>query len=531
MTRLLVAVRCAPRLFVSLAAIAALAPLVANASLPSEYTELEYFSISGNGAANNSSTPLKFWLNTGVVTKHDWTIEVAFAYDQLADSSHQSSLLWDGEIGFWNYTPSRNGHPLVSISSTYYEPSYVLQAGKKHVFKLYNGVLLIDGVLENVFNTTTDYGRGLVLFGSYYGRSDTVPTSRGCDGKFYYARVFNGSFVEVMNLVPARRNSDNVVGAYDTVRGQFLENAGSGGSFTAGPVKTGEPAEMTIVSVQNSGSKSAPVYSPVVMRGGAKLRAGQDYTFDVTTNDAGTAIMSVTGIGACAGETAEAKFQSVLDLKSGYVELEYLRSSLIQTDNMPYIDTGFVPDSNTRADFSFTAHPHVSDAFSPFGKLTSDYKRRLQVIGLYGSNRRNQWEIDFGNNGWAQTTAEQPYGPGTHTFSLDGNVFNLDGYTYSFTSETFEKDGITAYIFTEHIGDTIKYPTPMDLYWMKIWDDGDLVRNYIAVSNTETSAVGLYDTVNGVFYGNANPSSADFIGGPALLIPESGHNGFILIVR
>lgn len=37
-----------------------------------------------------------------------------------------------------------------------------------------------------------------------------------------------------------------------------------------------------------------------------------------------------------------------------------MRSSLIQTDNMPYIDTGFVPDGNTRVDFSFTVHPHVS---------------------------------------------------------------------------------------------------------------------------------------------------------------------------
>jgi hypothetical protein len=343
--------------------------------------------------------------------------------------------------------------------------------------------------------------------------------------------VFDGSFVEVMNLVPAQRDSDGIVGAYDTIAGRFLENAGSGGSFTAGPVKTDVSSEMTIVSVLRSGTRNAPAYSPVVMRGGTKLRVWRDYTFAVTTNDAGTAIMSVTGVGTYAGETAEAKFRSVLDSRSGYVELEYLRSSLIQTDNMPYIDTGFVPDSNTRVDFSFTVHPHVSQAFSPFGKLTSDYKRKLQVIGLYGSNRRNQWETDFGNGAQINTTAGQPYGFGTHTFSLDGNVFKLDGYTYSFASETFEKDGITAYIFTEHIGNTVKYPTPMDLYWMKIWDDGELVRNYIAVSNTATGSVGLYDTANEVFYGNANPSSATFIGGPALLEPQPAQRHTIITVR
>ena len=80
-------------------ALAALAACAANAALPTGYTELEYFSIAGNGAANNSSTPLGYWLDTGVVTKHDWTFEVAFAYDQLANSSYQSCLLWDdGEL-------------------------------------------------------------------------------------------------------------------------------------------------------------------------------------------------------------------------------------------------------------------------------------------------------------------------------------------------------------------------------------------------------------------------------------------------
>ncbi|MCQ2580650.1 MAG: hypothetical protein MJ164_00560 [Alphaproteobacteria bacterium] len=37
-----------------------------------------------------------------------------------------------------------------------------------------------------------------------------------------------------LNLIPARRNSDNVLGMYDTVSGTFFENAGTG-DFIAGP--------------------------------------------------------------------------------------------------------------------------------------------------------------------------------------------------------------------------------------------------------------------------------------------------------
>ena len=507
----------------------------ANAALPTGYTELQYFSMSGNGADNNSTTPLKFWLDTGISISRDSTLEIAFAYDKLANASYQSCLFWskaDKASSFWAYTPSRSNHALANVCDDYYELPYVLEEGSRHVFKLSAGVVYVDGALQKVYSTTGVFGNNLVLFGSYNGRSDTVPTSRGYDGKFYYAKVLDGSFAEQMNLVPCVRDSDGVVGAYDTVARRFLENAGSGGSFTAGPAKADGQEGMTVVSVQKSGSRSEPVYSPVVRRGGAKLKAGQDYTFAVTTNDAGTATMSVTGIGTYAGETAEAKFQVVVDPASGYVELEYLRSSLVQANVMPYIDTGFVPDRNTRVDFSFTALPHVSTAFAPFGKSTSDHKNKFQVIGLYGSNARNTWETDYGKGDRKNLAAGAPYGPGRHLFSLDKNVFTLDGYTATYDEESdFVKDSITAYVFAEHHGDEAIYPTPMDLYWMKIWDDGDLVRNYIAVSNTATGAVGLYDTVNSVFYGNANASSANFIAGPALLVPESGHNGFILIVR
>ena len=46
-----------------------------------------------------------------------------------------------------------------------------------------------------------------------------------------------------------------------------------------------------------------------------------------------------------------------------------------------------------------------------------------------------------------------------------------------------------------------------------------------------SSSIFLDDTVNSVFYGNANASSANFIGGPALLVPEPAENGFIIFVR
>ena len=52
-----------------------------------------------------------------------------------------------------------------------------------------------------------------------------------------YIRTYSFKIVGKINLIPARRNSDNVLGMYDTISGTFFTNAAtSGPDFTAGPV-------------------------------------------------------------------------------------------------------------------------------------------------------------------------------------------------------------------------------------------------------------------------------------------------------
>lgn len=62
-----------------------------------------------------------------------------------------------------------------------------------------------------------------------------------------YCKLWDNG-VLVRDLIPAKRNSDNVLGMYDTVTGNFLTNAGTG-TFTAGAAATPTPdAPMDIVS-------------------------------------------------------------------------------------------------------------------------------------------------------------------------------------------------------------------------------------------------------------------------------------------
>ena len=54
--------------------------------------------------------------------------------------------------------------------------------------------------------------------------------------------------------------------------------------------------------------------------------------------------------------------------------------------------------------------------------------------------------------------------------------------------------------------------TQARLYFLKIWDEEKLVRNYIPVRRIEDNTLGLYDMLNRVFY--TNSGTGNFIGGP-----------------
>ena len=83
-----------------------------------------------------------------------------------------------------------------------------------------------------------------------------------------------------------------------------------------------------------------------------------------------------------------------------------------------------------------------------------------------------------------------------------------------------------------HGADGIQHPATMELYSLKIWDDGVLVRDFVPCVKVEggVETVGLYDlcaNAEKCFYENGG-SGAALVAGPEL--PELP-TGLILIVR
>ena len=83
---------------------------------------------------------------------------------------------------------------------------------------------------EKIFTTSVGNNTTLTFF---------IARGNGMDGgilpaKFSNCKIWRNDIL-VRNLIPARRNSDNVVGMYDLVNNTFYTNEGTG-NFIAGPV-------------------------------------------------------------------------------------------------------------------------------------------------------------------------------------------------------------------------------------------------------------------------------------------------------
>lgn len=140
------------------------------------------------------------------------------------------------------------------------------------------GYWRINGVQTNItrqvgkiFNITlkqTSQGRYYNINGEEGYGSNSEPSGSFCIGvlgespsynlkaKWYYCKILENNQL-VQNLIPARRNSDNVLGMYDTISNTFLTNAGTG-EFIAGGVVV--PTPSTPIPIESVGDKTKNLF-------------------------------------------------------------------------------------------------------------------------------------------------------------------------------------------------------------------------------------------------------------------------------
>lgn len=196
------------------------------------------------------------------------------------------------------------------------------------------------------------------------------------------------------------------------------------------------------------------------------------------------------------------------DVPVGYTILEYIQSSGTQ-----YVDTGFVPNNNSRVFIDI--EPLESETFSFFGARKSNTDSSFCFFLIYN----NTYRSDYGSTNQSVSVSSTLK---RVVIDKNKNQFSIDGVSYSNTPATFNSS-FPLYLLTNNYNGSSSGETigSAKIYSCQIYNNGTLVRDYVPVINT-SGVTGLWDKVNGEFVGNSGTGS--FISGPAVEIVKPSYS-------
>ena len=200
--------------------------------MPGTYTELEYLESTGTQYIDtgikadqnvNINVKAKVWVSSGHSVEHDFigTHYATGAPDTFVFGAY-------GEYIFVFNKDLQNQLGSMTITNAFNTPVYVEATFYPN-----------DGVIQETVGQTTRTFSGsaytlsnntnIAIFAR--GMHPTIPMP--FYGRIYYLQLTINNNV-VGNFIPARRNSDGVLGMYNTITQTFLTNVGTG-TFIPGP--------------------------------------------------------------------------------------------------------------------------------------------------------------------------------------------------------------------------------------------------------------------------------------------------------
>lgn len=505
-----------------LAAAAIGAATVTAANLPAGYTKVEY--IQGDGSTGYLVTDFS----------PDPSNDTIVAEAMLTSFGNNPQFLFES-ADMTNEDPSPKQGVLLrregvrfdygGNGTACYSAELAATVGRRITYTVKAGRMTWTGGMhiENSDPAPAAWSGPLQILGIRYKGAATFCSSI----KLYSLKVFRNNKL-IHDFVPVTDDQSRAT-LYDVCGNSVVER---NGTFTAGPAVWLKVEEIP-VQPYKSGQVSQPRPKAVDLTSGATLREGTDYTLSWADNDCvGKGSVTFTGIGSFDGKSQTAFFSIAPRLPDGYKAVEYAHSSGEQ-----FVDTGFCPNEKTRADIRFLMHSS-GDYSSPFG-ARNDNADQFFVSGSHSAgyyfSRHGTGGTDLpGKDGYAGPGAlvNKPAVIGYHKFSLNQNVFSLDEYSYSFSASATFTCPYSAYVFASHGTGGIQHPAAMELYSLKIWDDGVLVRDFVPCVKIEGNVrkVGLYDlSSNAALRFYESGGTGELVAGAEL--PEPRLSGFIVVVK
>lgn len=190
-----------------------------------------------------------------------------------------------------------------------------------------------------------------------------------------------------------------------------------------------------------------------------------------------------------------------------YTELEYIQSTGTQ-----YIDTGFKPNNNSKVEINMYYKKGTSSnvgmflygarnegAVAMFGcyiDASTDLSHGDRVEARYGTQNASRLSISNASR---------------HYFIQDKNKFIIDNSTTQTLNTATFQTNYNMTIFAMNTGGTVGTYTLNGnrLYYMRIYDNGNLVRDFIPVLDSNNVPC-LYDKVTKSFFYNAGTGTFNY---------------------
>jgi hypothetical protein len=289
-------------------------------------------------------------------------------------------------------------------------------------------------------NTMDSSGAGTSFAGCtypmYLGAIYTGSIMGYYGGRIYSCTIKNGS-TPIRNFIPCYRKSDNIPGFYDMVNNQFYTNAGTG-TFLVGK--------------------------------------------DANTKD--TNIIPTIPV--------KKYFTEITYLPDEYQRVEYIESSATQ-----YIDTGFVPTQNTRAEGTFAVTDtrtttNIYPTFFGAQNLANASDNRNFSVGYAPSTKMLHGLVSYTNNTKYKIKLSV----------ADGYCINDVKYKdYTWVGTPTVSLGLFTRKSSNNGFEACMQGT-IRLYDFSLYENNVLIYNYIPCYRKSDNVIGLYDNINNVFHIN-----------------------------
>ena len=186
--------------------------------------------------------------------------------------------------------------------------------------------------------------------------------------------------------------------------------------------------------------------------------------------------------------------------KDLYQQIEY-----IENTGKQYIDTGFIPNSNTSIEMK--ASNSSTSTTCLYCARTGLNENTYTAFLIYGTSLR----VDYYNKQYSSVMTA--VSDKIYVYKQCKNLIYLDGTLIKSLDAVNFSCEYNMYLMASHLGGSGNGNIgKAKLYYCKIWDDETLVRDFIPCYRKADNVVGMYDLVNRVFYTNAG--TGEFIKGP-----------------